>query len=331
MLYTSRIMRGGEPMGIRGIALDITARKQFEQKIQELNQTLEERIEEKTRELAVTHQQLILQEKLASIGQLTAGIAHELNNPLNFIRINFATQRTNFADLLLIFNEYRHLISIVEKTGSVAETELQKLHQMENELALDIMLADIPQIFAESHSGFKRIVTIINSMRNFSYRHDMDEKVAFDINKGIMDTLTLSRNEYRDYAEIETNLEELPPLYCNPEQICQVLLNLIVNSAHAIVSQQRSSHGKITIHTWSDQHHLYCSIADDGPGIPEEIRNTIFNPFFTTKQPGKGTGLGLSISYDIIVQKHGGLLEVACPEEGGTVFTISLPLAGKQS
>ena len=326
MLYTSRIMRENQPIGIRGIALDITARKQSEQKIQELNQTLEERIEEKTRELAVTHQQLILQEKRASIGQLTAGIAHELNNPLNYIRINFATQRANFTDLLLIFNEYRTLISIVEKQGSVAETELQKLHQMEKELTLDILLADIPQIFTESQHGFKRILTITNSMRNFSYRHAIDEKVPFDINKGIRDTLTLSRNEYRDYAEIETRLEELPQLLCNPEQICQVFLNLIVNSAHAIVSQQRSSCGKITIHTWADQHQVYCSIADDGPGIPEEIRNNIFNPFFTTKQPGKGTGLGLSISYDIIVQKHGGLLEVECPAEGGTVFTLSLPL-----
>jgi two-component system NtrC family sensor kinase len=197
---------------------------------------------------------------------------------------------------------------------------------MEAELAIDLLLEDIPNILLESHNGFERITTIINSMRNFSMSHAPAERVSFDINQGILDTLILARHEYRDYAEIETSLDELlPGVYCNPEQICQVFLNLIVNSAHAIVSQHRSSVGKITLHTWFDSSKVFCTIADDGPGIPEEIRNNIFNPFFSTKEPGKGTGLGLSVCYDIIVNKHGGTLSVDCPAGGGTVITLSLP------
>jgi signal transduction histidine kinase len=163
-------------------------------------------------------------------------------------------------------------------------------------------------------------------MRNFSFIHAIDERVLFDINHGVRDALTIARNEYRNCAEIETLLEELPLVPCNPEQINQVFLNLIVNSAHAIASAKRSVPGKITIHTWCDTTDVYCSVADDGPGIPQEVQNRIFDPFFTTKEPGKGTGLGLSISYDIIVNKHAGTLSVECPAGKGTVFTLSLPL-----
>ena len=123
-----------------------------------------------------------------------------------------------------------------------------------------------------------------------------------------------------------TKLEDLPSVPCNPEQVNQVFLNLVVNSAHAIESQHRLEKGKITIRTWYDSSNVFCSVTDDGPGIPPEVRRRIFEPFFTTKQPGKGTGLGLSISYDIVVHKHGGTLDVHCPPEGGTVITLSLPL-----
>ncbi len=311
---------------IIGTSTNITERKAAAQQLHQLNQTLEERIAEKTKELELTHQQLILQEKLASIGQLAAGIAHELNNPLNFIKINFATLREDFTDLLSILKAYRQAIAIVEDSDTLPAQEQQKLHNMEQNLALDMLLDDIAQIFLESQHGFERITTIINSMRNFSYRHTADKKIPFDINRGIEDTLILARNEYRDYADVALHLEELPPVMCHPDQINQIVLNLIINSAQAIASQQRKSHGKITLRSWCDGKNICFSIADDGPGIPENIRNNIFNPFFTTKQPGKGTGLGLSISYDIIVQKHGGTLSVECPAEGGTIFTLTLPL-----
>ena len=286
---------------------------------------MEQRVEERSKDLAKSQQQIIQQEKLASIGQLAAGIAHEINNPLNFIKINFVTQQGHIADLISILNEYRAFIKKIDGT-TLFSAGLQNLRSMEHELELDTLLVDIPQIFAESQGGFERITTIINSMRNFSYKHAPDEKVLFDINKGILDTLIIARNEYRYYADIETELKELPPVPCNPEQMNQVFLNLIINCAHAIASQKRATNGKIKLKTWIESSAVYCSITDDGPGIAPEIQQHIFEPFFTTKKPGVGTGLGLSISYDIIVHKHHGTLTVHCPHKGGTVFTITLPL-----
>lgn len=325
LVYTAKIIRNGKPVGVRGIVLDISARKQTEEKLQQLNQTLEERIEERTKKLETTHQQMILHEKLASIGMLAAGIAHELNNPINFVKINFTTLKESVSDFQEMLKEYRSVIRSFE-AGECSAEELQRMHQMEAELYIDTLFGDITEIFTESQRGFERITAIIASMRNFSFSHAIDERVLFDINHGVRDALTIARNEYRNCAEIETLLEELPLVPCNPEQINQVFLNLIVNSAHAIASTTRSAPGRITIHTWCDTTDVYCSVADDGPGIPQEVQNRIFDPFFTTKEPGKGTGLGLSISYDIIVNKHAGTLSVECPAGKGTVFTLSLPL-----
>ena len=325
LVYTAPIIRDRKPVGIRGIVLDITSRKETEEKLLQLNQTLEERVEERTKKLEKTHQQMILHEKLASIGLLASGIAHELNNPINFVKINFTTLREAVFDFQEMLKEYRHVIRTFEE-GICSAQDLQTMHQMEKELTIDTLFNDIAEIFIESQRGFERITAIISSMRNFSFRHAIDERVMFDINHGIRDALTIARNEYRNYADIETALDELPPIPCNPEQINQVFLNLIVNSAQAIASQQQSSRGKITIHTWRDSSNVYCSVADDGPGVPQDLRSRIFDPFFTTKEPGKGTGLGLSISYDIIVNKHGGTLSVDCPGEKGAVFTLSLPL-----
>jgi two-component system NtrC family sensor kinase len=325
LIYTTRIIRNNMPVGIRGIVLDISSRREIEKKLLHLNETLEQRVEERTKELDITHQQMILQEKMASIGQLASGLAHELNNPINFVKINFATLQEDIADLQMLLNDYRTLTEKAEK-GTMHAEDLQEIRKKEKSIALDTLLDDIPKIFTESERGFERITTIIRSMRNFSYRHAIDERVLFDINKGIRDTLIIARNEYRYAADITTTLGNIPSLPCNPEQINQVFLNLIVNSAHAIASQLRSEKGHIRIHTWYDSDNVYCSIADDGPGIADKEKKRIFEPFFTTKEPGKGTGLGLSISYDIIVHKHKGSLDVHCPPEGGTVMTITLPL-----
>lgn len=295
----------------------------------ELNQTLEERVEERTRELEITHQQMVLQEKLASIGQLAAGLAHEINNPVNFLRINLASLKEDVTDLRLLLEAYRAIIRSAE-TRPPSPEELQKLEKLENQLSIDHLLDDLPVIFDESERGFERISTIIGSMRNFSFRHAVDQRVQFDINKGIRDTLIIARNEYRYHAEIETDLQEIPMVSCNPEQINQVFLNLIINSAHAIASQKRANKGNITIATSCSGNDVICTVSDDGPGIPPETRSRIFEPFFTTKEPGKGTGLGLSISYDIITRKHGGTISATCPPSGGSTFTITLPLNARK-
>lgn len=148
----------------------------------------------------------------------------------------------------------------------------------------------------------------------------------FNINQGIEDTLMISKNEYKYYAQIHKNLGELPEIQCFPEQLNQVFLNLIINSSQAISENRQANDGVIVIRTWRDTHHVCCEIAENGPGIPKAIRSRIFEPFFTTKAHGKGTGLGLSISYDIIVNRHHGELFVECPPSGGSVFTIWIPM-----
>ncbi len=270
--------------------------------------------------------QLQQSQKMEMIGQLAAGMAHEINNPLNFIAINFSNIRDITSDLRTVLKEYKNITRKLEgKTFS--DKDLLKLHQKEAELDVEMLINDIPEILAQSQRGFERITSIINSMGNLSHRYAIDKKVSFNINQGINDTLVIARHEYSSCADITTSLGELPHVLCNPEQINQVFLNLIINSVHAIQSQQRSSNGTISIHTWFDSSNVYCSIADDGPGVPEAIRKDIFNPFFTTKGPGKGTGLGMSISWDIIVVMHKGTLSFETPAEGGTIFTLSLPRA----
>ena len=271
-------------------------------------------------------EQLHHSQKMEMVGQLASGIAHEINNPLNFIQINFTTQQEFFADFLTLFNAFRKLSSRLEVTEPHLGAELQRLRHSEEALGVDSLVQEMAEIFSESQRGIDRIKKIVEGMRSLSYRQAVDNRAFSDINKGVAETLTMARGEYRFCADIETDLEKVPLVYCVMDQINQVLLNLIVNSAHAIQSQRRSANGRISIHTWSDISNVYCSIADDGPGIPEGIRTHIFNPFFTTKAAGKGTGLGLSISYDIIVNKHKGEIGMVCPQDGGTVFTFSLPL-----
>ena len=265
-------------------------------------------------------------QKMELVGQLASGIAHEINNPLNFIQLNFATQQEYFTDFLRLFDCYRSLTGNSELHGSGHPAEKQRLQELEAELDVNTMIGEMKKIFIESQRGIDRIKKIVEGMKSLSYRHDLDKKVLSDINQGVIDSLTMARGEYRYSVDIETNLGQVPLVPCVMDQINQVLLNLIVNSSHAIQSQRRTEKGRISIRTWLHSGKVHCSIGDDGPGIPEDIRSHIFNPFFTTKSAGKGTGLGLSISYDIIVNKHNGEIFVHCPPEGGAVFSFSIPV-----
>ena len=263
--------------------------------------------------------------KMEAIGQLAAGIAHEINNPLNFITLNEYNLSEDFNDLREILNHYRRIVAQVEGIAAVSE-EIVQLHEKENNLDIDELLKEIPKTIEASKNGVERIKNITQSMRNFSHKNTQNTLRPFDINEAIQDNLIITKNEYLHIATIETTLENVPQVNGNISQINQVLLNLIINSIHAIKAQNRNSPGSITIKTWATRKHVYCSVSDDGEGVPEEIKEHIFEPFFTTRVPGKGTGLGLSISYDIIVHKHDGTLSCECPERGGTVFTLSLPV-----
>jgi two-component system, NtrC family, sensor kinase len=265
-------------------------------------------------------------QKMELVGQLASGIAHEINNPLNFIQLNFSTLQDDVADFLRIFNSYRTLTGEQEKQTDALVSALQKLRIMEEELDIEELLHEMDNIFIESQRGIDRIKKIVEGMRNLSSRQEFVTRTFRDINQIVQESLTMAKGEYQFCAFVETKFEKVPFVPCVPDEINQVLLNLIVNSAHAIQSLKRTEKGRIAMRTWSDNGMVHCSVADDGPGITEDIRSRIFNPFFTTKSPGKGTGLGLSISYDIIVNKHNGEISVDCPPEGGSIFTISLPL-----
>lgn len=297
--------------------------------LQKANEMLEQRVEERTRELKGAQSQMVMQEKMATVGQLAAGIAHEINNPINFVKTNFDTLKRNVTDFRELFVEYKNLAMSQDTTSEVRE-KVEQLQEKEREIHLEFILKDLDNLFSESEEGCKRVTAIINSMRNFSRVDHLDEHSSFDINKGIEDTLVITRNEYKYHADIKLDLGDIPEIDCTPQQINQVMMNLIVNAAQAVASQERDDMGTITIRTFADNQNVYCEISDDGPGIPEEIQNRIFEPFFTTKDVGQGTGLGLSISYDIIVNKHGGSITVSSSADG-TTFKIQLPIASDSS
>jgi len=325
LFHARAIVKHGKISGLRGIIIDITQRKLAEEALRDANENLEYRIQKRTAEIQQIHGQMVMQEKMASVGQLAAGIAHELNNPINFVRTNFATLTENFTDLTEVLRDYRGLVDSYDARYDTA-TKIAGIRAKEQSLQIDYLLEDIPALFSESQRGFERIARIIQSMRDFSHVDHTGSLTYFNINKGIKDTLVIAKNVYKYHAEVRTNLGNLPEIQCLPEQINQVLLNLVVNSAQAIAEKPEGGQGLIAIKTWHEGNHVCCQITDNGPGIPAAARSRIFEPFFTTKAPGKGTGLGLSISYDIIVHKHQGKLEVDSPEAGGTVFTLRLPV-----
>lgn len=292
--------------------------------LRETNKNLEKKVLQRTEHIRKMQSQIVMQDKMASLGQLTAGIAHELNNPINFVYTNFITLKDNISDLIEIFSEYRDFINSLDLQED-DYPEIRSLRKKESELDLDFVLEDLKDLFAESEKGFERISFIIKSMSNFSRKDESESFSEFDLNKGIEDTLTIARNEYKYTCCVTTELEDIQPVICVPQLINEVLLNILVNASQAIRDMNRDTQGNILIRTFTTDNSTCCDIIDDGPGIPEHIQSKIFEPFFTTKEAGKGTGLGLSISYDIIVEKHHGSLEVIQSGPNGTTFRICLP------
>jgi signal transduction histidine kinase/DNA-binding NarL/FixJ family response regulator len=302
----------GLPNSCVGISFDlITDIKKSQQELLESN-----------RKLKQTQSSLVQQAKLAGIGQLAAGIAHEINNPLGFVS-------SNFKSLEKYFNKLKKFIDIwYSQNREIAGTcpQANEVEQLYRELKIDFVIADMEDIFSESADGFKRITSIVDNMKQFS-RIDTKEKTEnYDLNTAIQNTLVVARNEVKYAAEVKLELQPLPEIFCRGDEINQVLLNLIVNAAQAIKELKKPEKGLITISTYADKTNVYCSVSDSGPGVPPEIMDKVFDPFFTTKPAGVGTGLGLNISYDIVVNKHQGELEVSNLPGSGACFTFSLPL-----
>ncbi|MBA3030040.1 MAG: histidine kinase [Desulfobacteraceae bacterium] len=274
--------------------------------------------------LKQAHAAIIQQEKLAAIGQLAAGIAHELNNPLGFVSSNFMTLGKYVEKLTACFN----LVVEYSKQDEEMEENSKAGHLFryveENDLAF--IIEDMGDIVSESRQGLERMASIVDNMRRFSHIDFAGKIAPYDLNEGIANTLVMARNETKYVTEVETAFAPVPQIQCRGDEINQVLLNILVNAAQAIAGRKKKGKGLITIKTHADDENVYCEITDDGPGIPKAVQDRIFDPFFTTKEPGKGTGLGLNISRDIIVNKHKGELSVSSKKGKGTTFLIKLPL-----
>ncbi|NVO00253.1 MAG: response regulator [Geobacteraceae bacterium] len=264
-------------------------------------------------ELKSTHRRLVQQEKMASIGQLAAGVAHEINNPMGFISSNLETLGKYAARL-------RQYMSVQDEViKGVADPEsLEMLAEARKRLKIDYLLDDIPALVAESNDGALRVRTIVQNLKGFS-RTDMAEMELADINDCMDRAVNIAWNELKYKVNLTKNYGELPTVSCYPQQLGQVFLNFLVNAAHAIDRQ-----GEVTITTRAEKGYVSISVADTGCGIPQGNLDRIFEPFFTTKEVGTGTGLGLAISYEII-QSHGGTIDVESEVGKGTTFTVRLP------
>ncbi|MFZ5967112.1 MAG: PAS domain-containing sensor histidine kinase [Bacillota bacterium] len=302
---------------------DITEIKASEYQLKEVNGELEAALTT----LKETQSKLVQQEKLAGIGHLAAGIAHEINNPLGFVLSNFGTLNKYiqvYQEILRLYKECKADAKL-EANGSLVR-RLEAIEKIERERQLTFIEEDLMDLLEDSKEGLYRISEIVKGMRSFS-RIDHSEKIGeYSLNEGIRTTLIVAKNEIKYYAETREELGDIPEISGFGSQINQVLLNIILNGVYAIRQKQMDELGTIYIKTYHDQQYVYCLIEDNGTGIAEENLESIFNPFFTTKPVGEGTGLGLSIAYDIIVNKHKGDIGVESKIGVGTEFIIKLPI-----
>ncbi len=269
-----------------------------------------------TKQLKATQGQMLHREKMASIGQLAAGVAHEINNPVGFVMSNLTSLRKYTSRL----KDYSLGLDGILETSLVDSDVRTNLLGLRKKLKVDHIFEDIPELIDESREGLERVSEIVQNLKTFS-RVDSEGLEQACINECLAGTLKIVMNELKYKATILTDYGEIPSIECHPAELNQVFMNLLVNASQAIEEK-----GEITIKTWQKDSTLFIRISDTGKGMNKEISARIFEPFFTTKDVGKGTGLGLSISYDI-VQKHNGSMSVESSPGNGSSFTIELPLA----
>ncbi len=270
----------------------------------------------KYNELKQTQIQLIQSEKMASLGTIAAGIAHEVNNPLSFILSNTESLRLYFKEIKMVFAEYDKIVDLFSKEKI---PEFGKLIELKKAKDIDYYLSDCDPLLEETLSGLGRVREIIQDLKTFSRVDEAETSIA-NINDSIKIALKVLSNELKYKVKVTTELNDVPEILCYPGQLTQVFTNFIINSIHAI-----TEYGEIKISTHADTGFIQIYFSDNGKGMNEEVLRKIFTPFFTTKPTGKGTGLGLSISYGII-KKHNGTIEVESEEGIGTTFKISLPI-----
>ncbi|TAN68159.1 MAG: response regulator [Methylobacter sp.] len=262
--------------------------------------------------------QLLQQDKMASIGQLAAGVAHEINNPVGFVSSNLGVMRRYIDNLFKLLDVYDASEDNLPEQTRAAITGLKQA------IDLAFLRADMPNLLTESMDGLQRIKHIVQNLKDFSHVSESDKQWA-NLELGLDSALNMAQNEFKYKVDVIKEYAGIPEIECLPSQLNQVFMNLLINADQAI-----KDHGEIRIATRSDADSVQIAISDTGCGIPPENLKRIFDPFFTTKDVGKGTGLGLAITYDIVVNKHGGRIDVKSEVGVGTTFTIVLPIKREQ-
>jgi PAS domain S-box-containing protein len=293
----------GQLRVLRGVARDISSQKKLD--------------------LQLRHAQ-----KLESVGRLAAGVAHEINTPVQFVSDSVHYVRDVVGDLTGLVVRYQQAIASIAQGGS-AGPALAGLRQAEQEADLDYALEHLPKALDRSLEGLDRVATIVRSMKEFAHP-DQKDMLGIDLNQAIASTLVIARHEYKYVADLVTEFGDLPTVVCHPSDINQVMLNIVVNAAHAIGDRvgDTGARGCITIRTWREDGDVVVSVGDTGTGIPAAVRDRIFDPFFTTKSVGKGTGQGLALARSVIVERHGGSLTFESAAGEGATFFIRLPISG---
>ena len=316
--YTTSVIRdeSGEPIGIGAIGVDLTSKLDLTEKLAYTNQELEGtllKLEKTLAELKSTQSQLVQSEKMRTLGQLVAGIAHEINNPAAFVANNLAYLNKIVPNLKVLFDAYQVLMPFANSE------QMQTIQQAEVDAEVEYIWDDVRDIVVESSEGIERIRKIVLSLRTFSHLDEAELKQV-DLRDGLRSTLQLIRPMCKNRIEIIEDLQEIPPITCHPGELNQVFLNLLTNAVQAIEDT-----GEIVVSVRQQDQKLVVSVRDSGHGMDAETLNRLGEPFFTTKPVGTGTGLGLSISYGII-NSHQGTLKFESEINKGTTAIVELPI-----
>jgi PAS domain S-box-containing protein len=294
-LSCSPLQDGGAIRGGVATLRDITERRRLEEELQQA-------------------------QRLEAVGRLAAGIAHEINTPIQFIGDNVAFLQGAYTDRSRVLEAWRAVADAADPAAA-----MERARQIEAEADIEFLAAEVPAAISQTLDGIDRVATIVRAMKTFGHPSG-EEKVEADLNEAVRTTLVVANNQLKYVAKVLTELGDLPPVWCHPGDLNQVILNLLVNAAHAVADAGRTDCGEVVVRTRSDGSSVVISVSDNGTGIAAEDQDRVFEPFFTTKEVGRGTGQGLALTHSIVTQRHGGSLWFETTPGESTTFFVKLPV-----